>query len=157
MAWTHVFLSQVTHTVTCLPSLRATFSQQADTLARFHLSQLDKLPHTANTRPDKPNMSIEAAPVAVTEQSKKGDDEGFLGFDSQKGTDTQSPATVKTVAEKQLEGEIQNENENIGNSNNSDEDEYPGRLTKVAVGFSLALAIFLVYLPYFHSFETLIL
>lgn len=101
-------------------------------------------------------MSTEAAPVAATEPSKKGGDQGILVSDSQRGT---SPPALKTTAEKQLEGKTQNENENLGHSNSSDEDEikYPGKLTKVAVGFSLSLAIFLVYLPCFHSFEILTL
>ena len=129
---------------------------QADDPEPFHLSQLDKLPHTTNTRPDKSNMSTEAAPVASTEPSKKGGDEGFLVSDSEPGT---SAPELMTTAEKQLDGKTQNENENLGHSNSSDEDEikYPGKFTKIAVGFSLSLAIFLVCLPCFHSFEILIL
>lgn len=93
-------------------------------------------------------MSSEAAAVAATESSKKGGDEGFLVYDSQRGTDKQFPAALETT-EKQLEGKAKNENENLGHSNNSDEDEiqYPGKFTKVAVGFSVSLAIFLVNAP----------
>jgi hypothetical protein len=95
-------------------------------------------------------MSSEAAPVAATESSQKVGDEGLLVSDSQRGTDTQFPVVLETT-EKQLEGKAKNENENLGHSNSSDEDEikYPGKFTKVAVGFSVSLAIFLVNAPLF--------
>jgi hypothetical protein len=100
-----------------------------------------------NNRLDKSNMAVEAAPAPATLPSEKsGTDECFVA-DSQKGVDVHSPGTpVEITAGKQNEGEVQSENEHHENSNGSDDDEikYPGRLTKVAVGFSLSLAIFLV-------------
>jgi len=91
-------------------------------------------------------MAEEAQTVATISSEKGGADECFVP-DSQREVSVQSPGTpLEVTAEIQNEGKAQNENENNRNSNRSDDDEikYPGRFTKVAVGFSLSLAIFLV-------------
>jgi hypothetical protein len=91
-------------------------------------------------------MAEVARGVATMPNEKAGADESFVA-DSQRGEDVQSPGPpIAATAANQNEEKVRTENENVENSNGSDdgEIEYPGRLTKVAVGFSLSLAVFLV-------------
>ena len=73
-----------------------------------------------------------------------------LVSDSNKDMYQKAPMTsLPANNEKQNKDLKQNENENNQNSNRLDDGEivYPGWFTKVAVGISLALAIFLVHFP----------
>lgn len=90
-------------------------------------------------------MAEEAQTVATISSGEGGTDECFVP-DSQRGVSVQSLGTPLEVnPEIQNEGKAPNENENNRNSNRSDDEiKYPGRFTKVAVGLSLSLAIFLV-------------
>lgn len=112
-----------------------------------------------NTRPDTSDMAAKVAQPAATTPSEQGRGNGSFVSDSQTGMEELKSPTqlLEVIGGNQNDGLAQTEKNNeSSNSSVDNEIEYPSRLTKVAVGFSLALAIFLVYSPYFHLFHILI-
>ena len=108
----------------------------------------------------KSDMVAEPAQLGagtLSMQQTAGDD--GVAPDSQKGRDPRSSTPlIEATVGNQGEGLGSKEKEIPGNSNNSADSEilYPGVATKVAVGFSLALAVLLVHYLYFNSFDILI-